>query len=264
MLTVLLALLASAQSSPPSQDAQLSSLGSLGTVVFALDRAAWVATDALTAKMPRDTRTSGGWIIERAPDNLLVVTFFMGEGDAARAFFVADVRTGVLEQSRRLEQPVPLTPAQSKLARARQVAIADAEARGYRPCTSSPFNSVVVPTSDPNSPTLVYLLSAQTTNGTYPIGGHFRIVVSADGTVLSSRPFSRACLNLSPPSRVNGQKPAGMFVNHVLDATPTETHVFTSLAAGMPLFVGAGGKVWVVDGRKITLSDMELPAAPRE
>ncbi|MES2339430.1 MAG: hypothetical protein V4537_15165 [Pseudomonadota bacterium] len=269
MLPFILALAAAVQvpaspAAPPTQDRQIAMTASLGTILFALDRAAWVASDALNAKLPKDQLTGvGGWVVERDEGDVLVVTFYRGQGDAARALFTADVRAGKVVDSRPAPADTALTPAQHRLARARDAAAQEAVARGYRPCTAAPFNTVVVPSSNPQAPTLVYLLSAQVAAGTYPMGGHYRVVVGPDGRVTGSRPFSKSCLNMPVPRASGGQRPAGLFVSHVLDPVPTETHVFTSLSAGLPLFVGAGGKVWSVNGRTITVSDIKPPAPPR-
>ncbi len=267
MLASLLALMLPVQAATPEVPVarQVATTGSIGVILFALDRAAWVATDALKAKLPKDQLAGvGGWVVERGDVNgSLIVTFYRGEGDAARAIFVADVRKDKVQSSRLTPPDTALTPNQQRLARARSVASAEATARGYRPCTAAPFNTVVVPNTDPTAPVWVYLLSAQTSTGTFPIGGHFRVVVGADGKVAGSRPFSKSCLNMTPPRGPNGEKPAGLFVSHILDPLPTEAHVFSSLSAGLPLFVGTGDRVWTVNGRAITMSDMKPPPPPR-
>lgn len=267
VLLVLIAPALIALSAPPQQKsdeaARIATVATLGANIYLMDRAAWVASDALTAKLPRDRLTGiGGWVIERGGDRL-VVTFYRDKGDAARAFFVVDVRNGKVTNSRLLDAPVAMTQSQLRLVHARDAATTEAVARGYRPCTSAPFNTVILPPIGPESPTLVYLLSAQVENGTYPIGGHYRIVVGPDGKVVSSRPFTKSCINMTPKAGPRGETPAGLFVNHILDPLPTEAHVFSSFAARMPVLVGTGDKrVWEVKGNEITISKMKAPAPP--
>jgi hypothetical protein len=78
--------------------------------------------------------------------------------------------------------------------------------------------------------------------------------VGADGRVVNERPFARSCLMMGGPAAAaapRGARPVGMVVTHLLDPVPTEIHVFTSLAARMPILVGAGGRGWQVDGARI-------------
>jgi hypothetical protein len=272
MFTLALVLALTSQTAPapatPSTDTDqtgaLARVGSLGTVLFALDRAAWVASDALTATVPKETLARvGGWVVERSGDRALTVTFYSGTGDAARAIFVAEVADGKVSSSRTIAADTVLTPAQAVLARARESGAAEAARRGLRPCTPEAFNTVVVGTGTGDAPSLVYLLSAQPDARTFPAGGHYRMLVHPDGRVSAFRPFTRACLNLSAPPGEKGRTPVGSFVNHVLDPTPTEIHVFTSVAMRLPLFVGTKTGVWQVRGRTITSSDMKPPAPPQ-
>ena len=73
MRTLATALALSAFASPsaaqtaPAPAELLDGLGRLGAVVHQLDRAAWAATDAMTATVPRASLTGpGGWVVERA------------------------------------------------------------------------------------------------------------------------------------------------------------------------------------------------------
>jgi hypothetical protein len=95
------------------------------------------------------------------------------------------------------------------------------------------------------------------------LDGHFRVVIGPDGKPVNTRPYSRSCLNMTPPKLPGGAKPVGLFVTHLLDPVSTELHVFTSYAAGLPLFVGTrDGRVWSVTGSRITLSKTKAPSPP--
>ena len=262
--TALLIAAPAATQTAPAPAELLDGLGRLGAVIHQLDRAAWVATDAMTAAVPRASLTGpGGWVVERASGGDLTVTFFRGEGEAARTAFHATVRDGKVVESRVVTIPAPLTPAQARLAAARDTAAAEAVRRRWRPCTAAPFNTVVVPGGAPDAPILVYLLSAQLQADSVPLGGHFRVVIDLDGKPVNARPYSKSCLNMTLPKLPAGAKPTGLFVSHLLDPIPTELHVFTSYGAGLPLFVGTPDRrVWSVTGSRITMSTMKPPAPP--
>ncbi len=245
--------------SPPrpagDEAAATARAAAIGVALYTLDRAAWVASDAAVAALSREAlQQPGGWVIEPAADRGAVVTFYRGALPDAQAVFVATVRDGKVGDSRTVTGRVSLTPMQIHLAQARATALAEASTRHFAPCTPAPFNPVVLPARTADGPVAVYLLSAQLKNGEYPAGGHYRILIGADGKVAGERAFTKGCLTLATPALPKGAKPMGMFVNHLLDATPTEIHVFTSLTARMPLFVGTpGGRVWQVAGPRITL-----------
>lgn len=264
--SALLAAAAPAQQAPPTRQPALPTASeadtaataraaAIGSALFMLDRAAWVATDAAIAGLTKEAlQGEGGWVIEPAADRGALVTFFRGDPAHAQALFVATVREGKVVDGRKIDAPTPLTPVQLRLAVARATAAATASAGKLSPCTPAPFNSVVLPSAAADGPIAVYLLSAQLKAGEYPAGGHYRILIGADGKVVGERAFTRTCLMLTAPALPKGAKPVGMFVNHLLDQTPTEIHVFTSLTARMPLFVGTpGGRVWQVAGTRITL-----------
>ena len=242
-------------SAVPSDEQRIAETGSLGQLIYMFDRAAWVSSDALTAAIPKDQLTGvGGYVVEASDAQTLRVTYYRGSAAAAQAFFVADVRGGKVVRKELLATPLPLSPDQTVLARAREVAAQRARDRSYKPCTPFPFNTVVVP-SRKGGPVAVYLLSARQDAGTYPMGGSYRVIVAPDGTVLASRPYSVSCLNLTVPKLPDGAKPVGFMVNHLLDPVPTEIHVFASYSLGMPVFVATPDKrVWEVQGRKITVS----------
>lgn len=258
------AALAQPASATPSQADAIAAASRTGALLYALDRATWVGSDAAVEAFGRERLAGvGGYVVEPGDKDRLLVTFFRGEGATARAFFRATVQGGQVVARDKLAVPAQLTGPQAALAAARTLAGAEAVRRGYAPCTAAPFNTVTVPPLAPGDPIEVYLLSAQLSTDSWPLGGHYRVTVQ-DGTVRSARPFSRSCLDMTLPRLPSGAKPAGLFVNHVLDAIPTEIHVFTSYAARLPLFVAIRGeRVWAVTGARITPTAMKPPAPPR-
>lgn len=258
MLTTIAAAPAFAQSAdvPAAERSQVDWVAARGRLLFELDRAAWVGTDDMVARVA-DHRTAGlrGYIVER-DGPAYVVTFFGGPADAPVAFY-----RGQVENRRIVAREVfpasarpALTPMQRRLAAAREAA----DRLGRRPCGRAPFNTVVIPPDAPDGPIDLYLLTPQVRDGEFPIGGHFRFTINADGSVAADRAFTRSCLLMPRPDRA-----AGLFVSHLLDPVPTEIHVFTSFAAGVPVFVGIGGRVFTVNQERISISDMPAPPPPK-
>ena len=74
--------------------------------------------------------------------------------------------------------------------------------------------------------------------------------------VLASRARSPKPVLSSPwrPRRPAG-RPEALVVTHFLDPTPTEIHVFSSLAAQVPIYVATtqNKHVWSVEGSKIRI-----------
>jgi hypothetical protein len=246
---------APAAAQTPEEQRQLDWAGQRGRLIFELDRAAWVTTDDMLARV-RDPSAAGisGWTVERDGDGYKVIYFARGEGDAMSAVYQGRVENHHVV-SRQVFPPgarPPLTALERRLALARGLV----ERMGRRPCTSGPFNTVAIPPDSPDGPLDLYALTAQTENGTYPFGGHFLAHVSAAGEILSQRAFTNGCLNMNvPPQRQ--ERTEALAVTHLLDPLPTEIHVFLSLSAGLPVFVATNNpeRVWEVDGDRIHLVD---------
>jgi hypothetical protein len=237
---------------------RLAQSSALGRMLYHFDRAAWVSSDALTAKVPKEKLAgAGGYIVEQADAQTLRVTYYRGGAADAQAFFVADVRGGKVVQDSLLAQPIALTPEQASLARARQIAVKTAQARDYKPCGARPFNTVALP-SRKGGPVAVYLLTPQEKAETYPMGGNYRVIVASDGKVLAHRPYSVSCLNLPAPKPEGDATPVGLVVTHLLDPTPTELHVFASYSLGVPVFVATRDKkIWKVSGSEISPASLK-------
>lgn len=225
-------------------DAAMARAEQVGRLIYDHDQAAWYGTDEMRRRVA-DMPTSGGWIVE-PHDGLLRVTFFSADGGAPVAFFRADMRgqSVVASQAVRPEDGA-LTLRQIRMAQARDVALA----QGKTPCMGASFNAVVAPPESDTAPVSVYLLTPMTRTGVYPLGGHYRVDVDADGRVTGGRDFTKACFDIN----MAGAPPGGIAgVTHLLDPYPTEIHVFLSLWMGKPLYVMTGPEtVWIVDKGKI-------------
>lgn len=258
LLAFWLAVPVAAQS--PDERARLDWALQRGRLLFDIDRAAWVTTDDLQARV-HDFRTLGirGWTVER-DGNGYAVTYYVGEGDARVAVYrgrVVNRRVVSREVFAEGARPA-LTPLERRLADAR-----GAVARmGKTPCTPAPFNAAVIPPDTPDGPIDVYALSAQTQNGVFPFGGHFRATLSATGEIVSQRDFTRSCINLST-SEARQARAVALVITHLLDPVPTEIHVYLSIWTGMPVFVGTHDpqRVWNVTGERIEL--VPTDRAPR-
>lgn len=222
-------------------DAALARAEQVGRLIYDHDQAAWYGADEM-GRAVSDLPKSGGWIVE-PHDGLLRVTFFGDDSGAPRVFFWADMRGQSVVASHVVAptEDVGLTPGQARMAQARHIALG----QGKSPCTKAAFNTVVLPPESEASPVSVYLLTAMTQTGVYPLGGDYRVDVGGDGQVVGGRDFTKSCFNLdttaAPPGAVAG-------ITHLLDPYPTEIHVFVSLWMGKPLYVMTGPKtVWVVD-----------------
>jgi len=209
-----------------------------GRLLYAVDRAAWVATDDLQAKMS-NWRSAGlrGYVVDRDGDGFQVL-FYGGPADSPVAFYRARVANHRVVSSEVFpaEARVPLTPLQRRLVAAREAAGAAAAASRRRPCGSRPFNVAVIPPDSADAPVDVYLMTPQERNGEYPFGGHYRVTIAADGSASGERAFTNSCLTMSGQAP-GGSRGAVMAVSHLLDPVPTEIHVFTSLTSRMGVMV---------------------------
>jgi hypothetical protein len=253
LLALLLAALAvPAAAQTPDEQRQLDWVQHRGRLLYEIDRAAWVTTDDLRARVP-DLGAAGvrGWVVER-DGTAYLVSFYAGEGDARAVLYRGRVENNRVVAGEVLpagSRPL-LTPAQRRLADARGIVAR----MGRTPCTASRFNVAIIPPETPDGPIDIYALTAQTENGVYPFGGHFRATVAPSGEILAQRAFTNSCLNLGPQGGGRGT-PAALAVTHLLDPTPTEIHVFLSIWIGLPVFVGIGNppRVWEVAGDRIRL-----------
>lgn len=261
---VLLPTMAAAQRAIPTAD--LATVSARGTAIYAFDQAAWHTTDTMVAKHLPDAVMSAirGWIVEPRGD-VLSVTYFGEENGKPYAIYIADYAHDAVSNER-----VPaagsddrkLTPLGLRLAAARIAAITAGES--IPRCSDRAYNTVALP-PEADGIIPVYLLTPQTVNNQYPMGGHHEFDIAPDGSVAAKRDFTRSCLVIGTPDDHAGEKPDALFITHLLDPHPTEIHVFTSLSAHYPVFVGTSDKeVWRVEGARISKIDpKKLRGAPQ-
>ena len=154
---------------------------------------------------------------------------------------VRNGRAGTVE-----EPDVAIPESQLAQYRARTTALGNL---GRLRCSARP-NTVVL--NDPDSDNwLVWVLTPIEADNTVPFGGHYRFTLSPDGRrVISRDMLSNSCASV-PIASSSGERPAGLFMTHIVSDTPVETHVFLSLQHDLPIFIGAAGKVFEVNGASI-------------
>ncbi len=214
----------------------------LGWKVYSYDQAAWHGTDAMLEDVP-DARTRGiaGWIVNDVADGWETV-FYRSVKDGGHEAVWAGAYDGrkVIRRMAYGAGERTLTPGEVAVVEATELARAQQAER----CAASPFNTVVLPTGKPDGGFYAYLLTPQEKTGEIPFGGHHRFEI-VGGKVKERRGFTKSCLTI-PLANDKGKRPEALTVTHLLDATPTEIHVFSVYAAGLPVYVLTAGnnRVW--------------------
>ncbi|NEX94918.1 hypothetical protein [Caulobacter sp. 17J65-9] len=251
-------LLAAAPSARAGDDEALTHASERGRLLYAYDQAAWVSSDEMLRVIAKPDKAGvRGYVVEPLADGTLRAIYYGFDGATPKAVFTADVRGSKVVARHRFAagEDAALSPTAVALIRARDAATAEAERKRLGACAKAAFNTVALPAQRADAPVPVYLLTPQVAQNQFPFGGHYEIDVAADGAIAAQRGFTKSCLTMSPGGG-SGGAPAGVMVSHLLDATPTEIHVFQSLSMRLPVYVVTGeDKLWLVDGDKITAVD---------
>jgi len=233
---------------PPIRVFDIPTIERLGGAIYRQDRAAWLATDALMAKVP-DLKGAGlkGWIVE-------------GEGGDEKVRFLRDTGAGLEagydilvtdKGAQAVVEPTDrsLTADERAAFAARQTAI-----KNLSGACGPGYNSVVIRDVEGDG-WLVWLLAPSPARDAIPFGRHYRFSISADGrTVRRIDALSAGCLTMDAKSTAPaGSKAAMLYVTHIVSPTPVETHVFLGLMYRLPIMVGTDKDViWRVDNGKIS------------
>lgn len=237
---------AAAQPAPepvPVRDFPRATVERLGFVMYFHDQLAWQATDALT-EGKYDLQGLRGWIvINQRPEVRVRFVREAGSGLEAAYDVVFDGKT----------KPRVSKPTDTRLSdveRAQFDARATARSDVPSACVRQPYNTVVL--QNPDGPGwLVWLLQPMTVANTYPITGHWRYLISADGkSIVRRERLGNSCLSME-------KKDQGAFmVTNIVSQAPLETHVFTSYAAKLDVFVMTGkDALWQIHEGKIISVD---------
>ncbi|MBX3561033.1 MAG: hypothetical protein KF780_04380 [Sphingomonas sp.] len=235
------------------QATQLVAAVRRGQQLAAIARAGIIATQDMLSRVS-DPEGAGiaGWIAE-PEGNATQVIFYAhgGEGGDPVAVYRANIM-GPRVVSREIftgaDRPA-LNPIEARMARARDAT----DALDHQTCGGQAFNVFVIPPESASAPVDVYQISPATRRGHFPLGGHFRSTIAADGTVSDERGFTNSCVDLEAPPVPEGQQPRPIAFTHLLDPLPTEVHVFLSQWIGRPLLVVAGEpqRIFLVTGDRI-------------
>lgn len=237
-----------------------------GAEMYAYDQAAWHSTDAFQADLEKrgwtiesiQARGFAGYIVEPAENGRLLATYY-GKKDgklfAMARYWVLGSRVergGLVKEG----DDAALSPLAQKLTETRGKAFEAAIAQKIGLCGKGNPNTIVLPPgADGSIP--AYIMSSSTETGHFPAGGHYRFVFGADGKLLSSRAFTKSCIDVI--SGNNGSKEVvGFGLTHMLDPQPTEVHAFVSYNVPIKLnvIVTSNGTVWEVDRGKITFQQV--------
>jgi len=224
-----------------------------GTALFWYDRAAWVTSDDLQARLPVERYAEiGGWIVTPAAGGYHVD--YLGQGEAAeRVVYSADVEGRTVRNAVIFPKGSEPMLGQTARAMARALGIARRaieQRSDWTSCAPAPFNTIVLPPEGGVIP--VYFLTPQTQTDSIPFGGHYEIDVDERGKVGAQRAFSRSCIEVPANAGETDGNVADAYLTHVLDAHPTEIHVFQQYGLGVPLMVAtAPQSIWRVENGQI-------------
>lgn len=262
---VLPAVVRGAQPSETESETSIQRVIDRGRTMYLYDRAAWVTSDDLTTRLPRDRQGEvGGWIVTPAATGVHV-DYFGKDSAADQIIYSADVIGSSISNANVYPtnaEPALTQPA-ARMAKALRAARAEMKHHSdWRPCGNAPFNTIVLPPQEDGA-VPVYFLTPQTEKDSFPFGGHYEVDIATDGSVASTRAFTRSCISLGVPQHSGTAAPAGLFLTHLLDPHPTEIHVFEQYYVGVPVYVGTTNPqtVWKVADGKIEKEGSPPPVA---
>lgn len=225
-----------------------------GALIHAYDRAAWLGTDDMLAKLPDAQQKVGGWIVDGPASSPTLVFFDRNVADPKGVYVVKFVNGKLVGAGAAVTiEDQALSPQRRRMVDALRVAREKLGSEKTEACTDKPFNSVVLPPERDGGPVLVYFLTPQRKLDEIPIGRHYLVEV-AEGGGTTVRAFTNSCFFMpAPKAKKKKDRPAALFVTHLLDPTPTELHVFSALASGYPLMVATveNRKIWGVTGSEV-------------
>ena len=255
MRSILLALLlmaSTATAKPLSAElkAQMEANLARGDLLYEYDQAAWHTTDAMMAAVPDSLKKElRGFVITLDGDDLRATYYGIDDGREFAVYSATWTGKEIIRPVLYPSAPRPtVTPEELRLISARNVALNVAVIRKLGFCNEGSPNVAVIPVRTSTDPISVYVMTPQTKNGVWPLGGHHRIDVK-DGRIVGQRAFTKSCVNLGGGNKAD-ETIAMMLVTHLLDPIPTEIHAFTVHTSGIPLGVGTSDGSFFTLGRK--------------
>lgn len=191
-----------------------------------------------------------GWITERT-DKGLMVAFVVKSGGSLRVAAEVTQRNDESKlHARRLAELRALTPGETTLWHARQLAFT----APFKSCAPQ-YNPVVIPLEAQGKNLFyVYLLPVSSNPDVMFFGGYYRITISGDGTqILDTHAFTRSCIELH-----RNPKAIAAGVTEVLSDSPTTPQVYASLAYAIPVDVvtSDNGVLWKVENGAISYAGL--------
>lgn len=241
----------------PEQESAVQWAQERGELLYRYDQAAWHGTDAFLEdfQAERDGPSMRGYIVVKGDEGRLDTVFFgdFGDGMVEAARYSVDgseVVSGTYfdEGSR-----PPLSAEASRMAAMRQVAFEALGREEVGLCADASPNTVVLPPEADGS-IEVYVLTPPVSNDAYPLGGHYRVKIDADGEVTDWRRFLNSCFMLRAANQTdedgNPMEPTMLVVSHLLDPHPTEIHFFATHYFQLPVAVATVDNdiIWTVAG----------------
>jgi len=219
-------------------------------MLYIYDQAAWHGADDIRAHFPSLLNEAVGYVVTGDESHAELVFF---DGPKSRAVYRAAVANGrILKSGPASPDRVELTQLERRMIDAKDKALAAFKEANVGVCAEAIPNLAALPPDTPGGPIIVYLMTPQINPNTFPLGGHYSVEVHSDGSTGQVRRFTNSCVDMPRNQRPEGE-PAPFVITHLLDPTPTEIHVFTSLASNVPLVVltHPRGRMWVVDGNSV-------------
>ena len=245
---------------PPALQQAIARNESIAARMYSQDYAAAIAHDELATHIAsgRDEYPRG-WITDDH-DGGVTVLFVAERGRDYVAIYKVVTEDGRIAPDgyAKLDPPLPLSESQQAQFRARRLASGADVAR-----CSSAYNTIVLPAYDRDDGSMhVYLIAATSVPGRMIFGGHYRFTISKDGnSIQDHRAFTKTCLEMK--SRPGG----AAWISHLLDANPTELHVYLNLLHRRPIAVATmeNKLIWYIEGGRVTgFNDLtEKPGEPR-
>jgi hypothetical protein len=223
-----------------------------GLEMYLYDQAAWHATDRMVEDWGnRSTGELRGYIVVPGEGGHLDAVFY-GVGDDGLVEFAryevegsSVVGGGLIDA----EDRPALSQLAMRMVEARNASFVEASKQEYRLCNDQQPNTLVLPPDD-QGVISAYLLTAPVSNDAYPIGGHYRIDVDAEGEVVGSRRFLNSCFLAEFGSNsASGIEAVAMVISHFLDPQPTEIHVFASyyMPISMMVMTTENSMIWSIE-----------------